>query len=84
MKFWEEIHGFRTLDEYDVFECQIENLLQSGKISEVPADPDYGYGEIYGGRWFLNLENKQKWRLVPPDFPFRGLWELVRENYVVD
>jgi hypothetical protein len=32
---------------------------------------------ISGGRWFEDAETKEIWRLIPPDFPFRGLFEKV-------
>ena len=75
---WEEIHGFESPGEYDRFVRYIENQVKSGHAREVAVDPDYGRGEIYGGRWFEDLDAGAVWRLVPPDFPFRGLWEPVK------
>ena len=46
---------------------------------EIEPDPDYGYGEIYGGRWLQDIESSEVWRLVSPDIPFKGLWERVRK-----
>jgi hypothetical protein len=74
---WEEIHGFESPGEYNTFVRYIESLVKSREIEEVDPDPTYGRGEIYGGRWFKDLETEEVWRLVPPDFPFRGLWEPV-------
>jgi hypothetical protein len=75
---WEEIHGFQSPGEFKRFERYIENQVNSGEVVEVNPDPDYGKGEIYGGRWFKDLNTGEVWRLVPPDIPFRGLWEPVR------
>jgi hypothetical protein len=75
---WEEIHGFVSPEEYDRFVLYIEDQVKSGVAEEITPDSNYGKGEIYGGRWFKDLETGKIWRLVPPDFPFRGLWESVR------
>jgi len=34
-------------------------------------------GHDLRGRWFEDIETREVWRLVAPDFPFRGLWEPV-------
>jgi hypothetical protein len=74
---WEEIHGFSSLGEYGRFAEYIEAQVDQGQAEEIPTDLTYGAGEIYGGRWFRDCESRQVWRLVEPDFPFRGLWEPV-------
>lgn len=74
---WEQIHGFASPGEYQRFIRYIEAQVNEGYAEEVLPDPRYGPGEIYGGRWFRHLESGQVWRLVPPDFPFRGVWEPV-------
>jgi hypothetical protein len=74
---WEEIHGFDSLGEYKRFCAYIEAQVASGIAIERPVDPKYGKGKIFGGRWFEDVDSKQVWRLVPPDIPFKGLWERV-------
>lgn len=74
---WEEIHGFFSPDEYSRFVKYIEAQVTQGQAVEVPARSSYGAGEIYGGRWFKDCNSGQIWRLVAPDFPFKGLWEPV-------
>ena len=76
---WEEIHGFESPSEYTRFVGYIEGLVARGHVLEEPVDPDYGAGMIFGGRWFRDLESGEIWRLVPPDAPFRGCWEAVRD-----
>jgi hypothetical protein len=73
----EEIHGFVSPGEYKRFVDHVEKQVKEGHLREVTADPEYGKGEIYGGRWFEDTGTMEKWRLVPPDPPFRGLWEPV-------
>lgn len=75
---WEEIQGSQTPGEYRRFVDCLEAQARAGIARELPADPDYGRGEVYGGRWFQDIESGEVWRLVPPDPPFTGLWERVR------
>jgi hypothetical protein len=74
---WEEIHGFASPGEFDRFVRYIENQVKAGEAEELEADSSYQKGQIYGGRWFRDIESGQIWRLVEPDFPFKGLWEPV-------
>lgn len=76
----EEIHGFTSPGEYNRFVHYLEGQVASGVAREQPADPLYGKGMIYGGRWFQDIETGAIWRLVPPDTPFRGLWEPVEQT----
>jgi hypothetical protein len=73
----QEIHGFLSPGEYQRFVAYLEAQLKAGVVQEVPPNPGYGKGEIYGGRWFRVEPHGETWRLVPPDFPFKGLWEPV-------
>jgi hypothetical protein len=77
---WEEIDGFNSPGEYRRFCTHIEKQVASGDALERAVDPNYGKGMIFGGRWFEDRGTKQIWRLVPPDFLFRGLWEKVDLN----
>jgi hypothetical protein len=77
---WEEIRGFASLGEYQRFVRYIEGLVASGLASEIPAEPAYGVNEVYGGRWFVDKSTGKIWRLVKPDFPFRGVWEVIAQS----
>lgn len=77
---WEEIHGFSSLSEYKRFVNYIENQIENGLVLEIETDSEYERGEIYGGRWFKDNEGNDIWRLVEPDFPFKGLWEPVKKS----
>jgi hypothetical protein len=77
---WEEIRGFSSPSEYKKFCAYIERQLAAGVARERVADPSYQKEMIYGGRWFEDVETNEIWRLVPPDFPFKGLWEKVDLN----
>jgi hypothetical protein len=77
---WGEIRGFQSPGEHARFVRCIEDHVRSGHARELVVDPDYGRGEIYGGRWFEDLRTGAMWRLVPPDFPFRGVWVRVTRD----
>ena len=79
MTTWEEVHGFTHPGEYGRFLEFIRGQVASGQAVEVEADEHYGRGEIYGGNWFKDAETGEVWRLIPPNPPFRGLWERVVE-----
>lgn len=74
---WFEIDGFTSPGEYDRFCAYLQRQVNAGIAKEVPADPDYERGRIFGGVWYQDLTTGETWRLIPPDFPFRGLWEKV-------
>lgn len=78
MNDWYEIDGFASPGEFDRFVGYLRGQVESGKAEEIPADPSYGPGELYGGRWYRSLATGEVWRLLPPDPPFTGLWERVR------
>lgn len=77
---WEEIHGFQSLGEYKSFVRYIEGQVQAGHATEVAPVSGYQKGQVYGGRWFRDNDSGETWRFVPPDFPFRGVWEPVSVN----
>jgi hypothetical protein len=81
---FEPIHGFVSPGEYERFLKHIEEQVADGRLLEIPTDAEYRAGGIQGGRWFFDIEIKQRWRLVPPDFPFRGLWEALIEPDTVE
>jgi len=77
MDSYKEIHGFNSPGEYDRFVKYIESQVKAGYLKELEPDQEYGKGEIFGGRWYENVDSGDIWRLIPPDIPFRGLWEPV-------
>ena len=77
---WQEIHGFSSPGEFTHFVTYIEHQVTEGIAEEIKPNDTYGKGEIYGGRWFRDIDSGKIWRLVEPDFPFKGLWEQVDEE----
>jgi hypothetical protein len=74
---WEEIHGFVSPGEYERFCAYIDGQIAGGIAEERSPDAGYDLGQTVGGRWFVDLATADIWRLVAPDFPFRGIWERV-------
>ncbi|MBK7208533.1 MAG: hypothetical protein IPH91_09770 [Elusimicrobia bacterium] len=72
-----EIHGFQTTGEFNRFVEFLKTQVNLGILQEIPSDPAYSKGEIVGGRWFREIKSGKVWRLIDPDPPFRGLWEMV-------
>jgi len=75
--FLEEIDEFKTLGEYEKFMLYLKRQVQKKNLEEVETDENYEKGLIYGGKWYRCIGCKKIWRLIPPDFPFKGLWEKV-------
>lgn len=66
-----EIKDFFSLIEFKKFENYILDLINSGDLEEIPVLMRYaGFFE----KWYKCTTCSQKWRLVYPDFPFKGLW----------
>ncbi|MCL5264642.1 MAG: hypothetical protein M1343_05535 [Chloroflexi bacterium] len=78
--FWEEIHAFGSLKEYKAFVKYLEGLVAGGSVEEIPADPNYGPGLLFGGRWFRHKRTGAIWRLLQAEFRFPGRWEPVRRD----
>lgn len=68
----EKIEGFVSPKEFERFLTFIEGLIDENLIKQIqiPKKHDSYNGE----RWYLTKE-KQVWRLIPPDYPFKGLFE---------
>ncbi len=74
-KVLEEISEFQSLYEFDRFQKYIGDSEKRGDLKEVAVQQYYaGFNE----QWFICTGCKNIWRLVHPDFPFEGLWEIVK------
>ena len=78
---WEEISSFDSRSEFEAFRTYLEKQIHENVVVEVEGNPDYQRDMVYGGRWFKYLPTGEIWRLVDPDFPYRGAWEPVDENF---
>ena len=75
--FLEEIHGFNSLFEYEKFQEYLNHQINNKFLKEIRVNQNYEKGLVYGGKWYKCFGCHEIWRLVEPDFPFRGLWEKV-------
>jgi hypothetical protein len=75
--FLEAIHGFQSPGEFQRFNEYILDQVTLGNLEPVQPDPNYEKGKIFGGAWYRCATCSEIWRLVDPDFPFKGLWEKV-------
>ena len=72
----EEIREFRSILEFERFLKYIADLVSEGDLIEVSVNDFYaGFPE----KWYQCSGSRHVWRLVYPDFPFKGLWEKVEK-----
>lgn len=78
---WEIIDFFYSLSEYERVVVWLRNLLSADIVARVAVEksPD-DLTFLLGEEWFACKRCGKKWRLVPPDPPFRGLFEPVEPN----
>lgn len=69
--------GFSQQSEYDRYVVWIGQQVAAGNLVEVPPDPDYKPDTLSGGRWYREEATGVTWRLLDPDYPFCGRWEMV-------
>lgn len=70
---WKTIDNFQSISEYQRFCAWIQSELQNNLIEKAPVE-DYYISAQLDEQWFICKESKETWRLVPPDFPFKGYW----------
>jgi hypothetical protein len=73
---WDEIHGFQSPDEFRRFERWIDEALDQEALVEIPVTERYGGASVFSERWLIATSGR-RWRLVSPDPPFLGVFELI-------
>ena len=73
----EEIYEFQCLSEYERFVLWINKFVRDGAIEEIDVSERY-IGATFSERWFKDKSTGLIWRLVAPDFPFKGTFEQVK------
>jgi hypothetical protein len=72
---FEKIDEFNSIGEFERFQKYIKEFLENGNLIEIPVKKKYaGFVE----QWFKCVGCGQIWRLVHPDFPFKGIWDIVK------
>ena len=71
----EEINEFFSIAEFERFQKYLDELVNSEEFEEIQVQkPFAGFPE----QWYKCKACSHIWRLVHPDFPFKGLWEIVK------
>lgn len=74
---WERIDGFRSILEFSRFVQWMNEQIKTSVAIEVPVDSPYANAPSLREKWFLHVDSGEKWRLVWPDPPFPGIFEVV-------
>ena len=73
----EEINEFFSISEFERFNKYVKGFVSTGDLIEMPVEKRYaGFEE----QWYKCKNCSQVWKLVHPDFPFKGLWNIVDEK----
>jgi hypothetical protein len=81
MNWLEEIKEFNSHSEYEKFIKYLAIRLIENEIEEIEPKEYYHGKNSFGlnkDRWFKDSLSKDIWRLVPPDYPFKGFFEKVK------
>lgn len=73
---WETNAGFQLPSEFARFERWIADQVKAGIAIEIPASASH-QGSLPDEKWYRHLASGEVWRLISPDFPFRGTFEQV-------
>lgn len=73
----EEISDFFSISEFERFQKHIQSLVNDDDFIEIPVIRPYA---AFTEQWYQCKKCSQIWRLVYPDFPFKGLWNIVDEK----
>jgi hypothetical protein len=72
-----EIHGFNSPTHFDEFCRRIEAAIEAGELTPTPVGERYG-SVMFEETWYQDRRG-QIWRLVSPEFPFKGIFEPVKK-----
>lgn len=72
----EEIQGFDSPQHFTQFCRAIEESLEKGELTPVAVERPYG-SLMFEESWYRTATG-QTWRLVSPEFPFKGVFEQVK------
>jgi hypothetical protein len=72
----EEIHGFDSPEHFTEFCKAVEGSIAKRELTPVAVEKPYG-SLMFEESWY-RATTGQVWRLVSPDFPFKGVFERVK------
>jgi len=71
---WEEIPGFTSMSEYKRFCIWLEEQIRDELIEKIPVNEMHNNATDLKEYLYRCKETGEIWRLVEPNFPFRGVW----------
>jgi hypothetical protein len=69
-----EYSAFNSASDFSHFRRMIESSLDFERVAVLARYSNVGFEES----WYRHLPSSKVYRLVEPDGPFRGVWEIVR------
>lgn len=75
-----EISEFESPSEFTRFQKYVKNLLTDEELVETPVENHFDNNSLFEEHWYKCRNCSQVWRLVYPDFPFKGLWKQVKSR----
>lgn len=73
-----EIQGFDSPGHFESFCKSLDKWVADGFMTRIPVEKIYG-PKMFNEEWYLSSD-REVWRLVEPDYPFKGVFELVRSE----
>jgi hypothetical protein len=67
-----EIHGFDSPQHFAEFQRSLEDAVLAAEVAPVDVEDRYG-SLMFEEKWY-RLSSGEIWRLVSPDFPFKGVF----------
>jgi hypothetical protein len=77
---WETIDRFQSLAHYEEFHSWINEQVAKGFAAVLPLDPTMAWGNAWEEQWYQCLADREVWRLVGPDPPFRGVFKRLESS----
>lgn len=75
---FEEIDDFNSPEHFERFEKSINQMIAEGLVKEILVRKPYSEVE-YTERW-IECPNGEIWRMISPDYPFKGLFRKVERG----
>ena len=72
-----KIDDFQSLSEFHSFVHWIDEQVLAKTVRELPVKTPYAGATTLTEKWFFHVDSGEVWRLVWPDPPFTGVFELV-------
>lgn len=72
-----QIKRFDSWEHFHEIEDTLNNMVIKKELEEIHVSEPYANSTLLEERWF-KCQCGDIWRLVKPDFPFKGIFEKVK------